>query len=95
MDFPPVIWLIVFVFFIARGFIKTGLEIVLLSICSDLRPQNLRVGIRMIFTELIIAPVIQSNAARAGGVMFPILKSIAESMGSRPEDGTERKLGLT
>ena len=90
----PVIWLIVFVFFIARGFIKTGLgnRIAYLFV-RMLGRRTLGLGYGMILTELVIAPVIPSNAARAGGVMFPILKSIAESMGSSPETGTERKMG--
>jgi DASS family divalent anion:Na+ symporter len=90
----PVIWLIVFVFFIARGFIKTqlGNRIAYLFV-QLLGRRTLGLGYGMILTELVIAPVIPSNAARAGGVMFPILKSIAEAMGSSPEKGTERKIG--
>ncbi len=90
----PVIWLIVFVFFIARGFIKTqlGNRIAYLFV-QLLGRRTLGLGYGMMLTELVIAPVIPSNAARAGGVMFPILKSIAESMGSSPENGTEKKMG--
>jgi len=90
----PVIWLIVCVFFIARGFIKTqlGTRIAYLFV-RFLGHKTLGLGYGIVLTETIIAPVIPSNAARAGGIMFPILKSIAESLGSSPEKGTEKKLG--
>jgi divalent anion:Na+ symporter, DASS family len=90
----PVVWMIVFVFFIARGFIKTELGTrIAYWFVSFLGKRTLGLGYGIVLTELFIAPVIPSNSARAGGIMFPILRSIAESMGSRPEDGTERKMG--
>jgi DASS family divalent anion:Na+ symporter len=90
----PVIWLVVYVFFIARGFIKTKLGTrIAYYFVTLLGKSSLGLGYGMVLTELLIAPVIPSNAARAGGIMYPILKSIAESLGSRPDDGTGRKLG--
>jgi len=90
----PVIWLIVFVFFIARGFIKThlGMRIAYFFV-SLMGKHTLGLGYGIVATELIIAPVIPSNGARAGGIIYPILKSIAESLGSRVGDGTERRVG--
>ncbi len=90
----PVIWLVVYVFFIARGFIKTRLGTRLAYFfVSLLGKRTLGLGYGIVATELLIAPVIPSNAARAGGIMYPILKSIAESLGSKVGDGTERRLG--
>ncbi len=90
----PVIWLIVYVFFIARGFIKSQLGTRIAYVFVRLLGRRtLGLGYGIILTELLIAPVIPSNAARAGGIMLPILKAIAESMGSRPEDGTAKKMG--
>ncbi|MBI1954359.1 MAG: DASS family sodium-coupled anion symporter, partial [Proteobacteria bacterium] len=90
----PVIWLIVYVFFIARALIKTQLGTrIAYFFVSLLGRYSLGLGYGLAVTELMIAPVIPSNAARAGGIMYPIMKSIAESLGSRPGDGTERKLG--
>ncbi len=90
----PVIWLIIYVFFIARGFIKSQLGTRIAYIFVKLLGrQTLGLGYGIVLTELVIAPVIPSNAARAGGIMLPILKAISESMGSRPEDGTEKKIG--
>jgi len=89
-----VIWLIVFAFFIARGFIKTGLgaRIAYLFVAL-LGKKTLGLSYGLIATDLILAPAIPSNTARAGGVIFPILKSLAMAYGSDPEDGTERKIG--
>lgn len=90
----PVIWLIVLVFFIARAFIKTqlGMRIAYFFV-SLMGKHTLGLGYGIVATELVIAPVIPSNGARAGGIMYPILKSIAESLGSRVGDGTERRVG--
>ena len=47
----------------------------------------------MLATDLVLAPAIPSNTARAGGVVNPILISISEAYESRPDDGTARRLG--
>lgn len=89
-----IIWMIVFVFFIARAFIKTklGNRIAYLFL-SRLGYRSLGMGYGLVLTEMLIAPFVPSNAARSGGIMFPILKSINQVLGSSPEDGTERKIG--
>jgi len=90
----PVIWLVLLVFFIARAFIKTHLGMRIAYFFVRLMGKHtLGLGYGIIATELLIAPVIPSNGARAGGIMFPVLKSIAESLDSRVGDGTERKAG--
>ncbi len=89
-----IVWLVVFVFFIARGFIKTKLgHRIAYSFVALLGKYTLGLGYGITLTELIIGPAIPSNAARAGGIIYPIVKSIAETLGSHPEDGTSRKLG--
>ena len=47
----------------------------------------------LVGVDLILAPATPSNTARAGGIMFPIIKSLSESFGSSPKDGSERKMG--
>ncbi|MBM3632954.1 MAG: anion permease [Alphaproteobacteria bacterium] len=90
----PVIWLILLVFFIARAFVKTHLGMRIAYFFVRLMGRHtLGLGYGIVATELLIAPVIPSNGARAGGIMFPILKSIAESLDSRVGDGTERRVG--
>ena len=89
-----VIWLVLMAFFIARGFIKTGLgaRIAYLFI-RLLGRKTLGLGYSMVATDLVLAPAIPSNTARAGAVVFPILRSVAEAYGSRPQDGTARRVG--
>ncbi|MFT3827499.1 MAG: anion permease [Chitinophagaceae bacterium] len=89
------IWLIGLAFFIARGFIKTGLGTRLAYYFIKIfgrGPLGLAYGLNT--ADLILAPAIPSNTARAGGVIYPIMKSIAVNMGSSPEKPeTHRKIG--
>jgi DASS family divalent anion:Na+ symporter len=89
-----VIWLIVLAFFISRGFIKTGLGArIAYLFMALLGKKSLGLGYGLVATDLVLAPAIPSNTARAGGVVFPILRSVAEAYDSRPEDGTARRVG--
>ena len=88
------IWLIVLAFFISRGFIKTGLgtRIAYLFVAL-LGKKTLGLGYGLIASDLVLAPAIPSNTARAGGVIFPVLRSLAKTYNSEPDDGTARKIG--
>lgn len=88
------IWLIVLAFFISRGFIKTGLgtRIAYLFVAL-LGKKTLGLGYGLIASDLVLAPAIPSNTARAGGVVFPVLRSLAKAYKSEPDDGTARKIG--
>jgi DASS family divalent anion:Na+ symporter len=89
-----VIWLIVLAFFISRGFIKTGLGARIAYVfMAWLGRRTLGLGYGLIATDLVLAPAIPSNTARAGGVIFPILRSVAEAYDSRPDDGSARRVG--
>ena len=89
-----VIWLVVIAFFIARGIIKTGLGArIAYLFMGRLGRKTLGLGYSMIATDLVLAPAIPSNTARAGAVVFPIVKSVAEAYDSRPADGTARRVG--
>jgi DASS family divalent anion:Na+ symporter len=88
------IWLIVIAFFISRGFIKTGLgSRIAYLFMAALGKKTLGLGYGIIATDLVLAPSIPSNTARAGGVIFPLLKATAKAYGSDPDDGTARKIG--
>lgn len=89
------IWLIGLAFFIARGFIKTGLGTRLAYYFIRLfGKSSLGLAYGLNTADLLLAPAIPSNTARAGGVIFPIMKSIAVNMGSIPEQPeTHRKVG--
>ncbi len=88
------IWLIVMAFFISRGFIKTGLgRRIALIFVRAFGKKTLGLAYALSAVDLVVAPGTPSNTARAGGVMFPIIKSLAQTFGSDPEKGTERKIG--
>ncbi len=87
----PIVWLVLAAFFISRGMIKTGLgrRIALLFIRAIGR-HTLGLGYALIGTDMLLAAVIPSNGARAGGIIFPIAKSISETYDSRPGATAER-----
>lgn len=87
------VWLIVSAFLFARGFIKTGLgrRISYLMIRSFGR-STLGLSYAIAASDLIIAPATPSNTARAGGILFPVVRSLAASFGSEPGP-TARKAG--
>ncbi|MEJ7273010.1 anion permease [Staphylococcus epidermidis] len=88
------IWLIAMAFFISRGFVKTGLgRRIALQFVKLFGKKTLGLAYSLVGVDLILAPATPSNTARAGGIMFPIIKSLSESFGSSPKDGSERKMG--
>ncbi|MBW2528558.1 MAG: anion permease [Deltaproteobacteria bacterium] len=89
-----VIWLVLCAFFIARGFIKTGLGArIAYGFVRLLGRRTIGLGYSMVATDVVLAPVIPSNTARAGAVVFPIVRSVAEAYESRPHDGSPRRMG--
>ncbi len=89
-----VIWLIVAAFFISRGFIKTGLgERIAYLFMSRLGKKTLGLSYGLIATDLVLSPAIPSNTARGGGIIYPVLRSIAGAYGSNPDDGTASRMG--
>ncbi len=90
----PVTWLVLAAFFIARGFIKTGLGTrVAYFFIRVLGRTSLGLGYGLVVSDLFLAPAIPSTTARSGGVIVPILRSLAKSLGSEPDDGTARQIG--
>lgn len=88
------IWLIVAAFFISRGFIKTGLgERIAYVFMSVLGKRTLGLSYGLIGTDLVLSPAIPSNTARGGGIIYPILRSIARAYGSEPDDETAGRIG--
>lgn len=91
----PTVLLIVAAFFIADGFLLTGLgRRVALLFVARVGRSPLGIAYGMAATDLILAPATPSNTARAGGVVYPIIASIAQVQGSTPEtDESRRRLG--
>lgn len=88
------VWLVLAAFFISRAMIKTGLghRIALLFVRMIGR-KSLGLGYSLVFTDFILASFVPSTGARSGGIILPIARSVSETYDSRPEDGTEAKLG--
>jgi DASS family divalent anion:Na+ symporter len=88
-----VVWLIVGAFFIACGFTKTGLGTrIAYGFMRALGRKSLGLAYSLIATDFVLAPGVPSNTARAGGVVFPILKSLGTAFGSEAASGTERRI---
>lgn len=87
------IWLVLAAFLFARGFIKSGLgrrtAYWLIQAFGD---STLKLAYVLAINDLIISPATPSNIARAGGIMFPIVKSLVTSLDSEPGP-TARKAG--
>lgn len=74
-----VVWLVVFAFFIAKGFISTGLgNRLAFFVMKNVGKNSLGLGYGLVATDLILSPCIPSVTARAGGVVYPILRSLAD-----------------
>ncbi|WP_332237256.1 anion permease [Sporolactobacillus sp. KGMB 08714] len=90
----PTIWLIVTAFFISRGFIKTGLgNRIAYVFVRQFGKKTLGLSYSLLASDFILAPAMPSVTARSGGIIFPIIRSLSDTFGSKVEDGTERKMG--
>lgn len=87
------IWLIVVAFLISRGFITTGLgrRIALLFV-SRIGGRMLGVSYGLALADLVLSPAIPSATARGGGIMAPIMRSVALTYDSTPGP-TARRAG--
>ena len=85
------LWLVIFAFFFADGFIKTGLgERIAYRLVSWFGRSTLGLGYSLVATDLVLAPATPSNTARAAGVVFPILQSISRTaFGTDPAKGRQ------
>ena len=86
-------WLIVSAFIFAKGFIKTGLgKRIAYRIMGAIGDSSLKLGYALVISDLIISPATPSNTARGGGIMYPIVRSLAAAFGSEPGESS-RKIG--
>ena len=88
------VWLVLAAFFISRAMIKTGLgHRIALIFVRRIGRKTLGLGYALVLTDFILASFIPSTGARSGGIILPIARSVTETYDSRPEDGTEGRLG--
>ncbi|MDF2502094.1 MAG: anion transporter [Anaerosporomusa subterranea] len=85
------IWLIVSAFLFAKGFIKTGLgRRIAYMLIRSMGDSTLKLGYTLALSDLIISPATPSNTARAGGILFPIVKSLSAAFDSEPGPSARR-----
>lgn len=85
--------LVVIAFIVAQAVVKSGLgRRVSLFMVSRFGGSSLGLAYSIVLTDAAIAPAFPSNTAR-GGVLFPIVLSVAQGAGSKPGDPQGRRLG--
>jgi divalent anion:Na+ symporter, DASS family len=79
------VWLVVAAFLIARALINSGLarRIALLFV-RTIGHTSLGLGYSLIASDMVLAGIIPSNAARIGGVLLPITRSLSAVYRSTP-----------
>jgi len=84
--------LVVVAFLVAQAVVKSGLgRRISLLMVSAFGKSSLGLAYSIVATDALIAPAFPSNTAR-GGVLFPIVLSVAQGSNSKPEDDS-RLLG--
>jgi DASS family divalent anion:Na+ symporter len=85
--------LVVSAFLVASAVVKCGLgRRISLLLVGAFGRSTLGLGYSIFLTDALIAPAFPSNTAR-GGVLYPIILSLAQGAGSKPEDDRSRRLG--
>lgn len=81
----PTVWLVLAAYFISRALIKTGLaRRIALFFIRLLGHNTLGLSYALVASDTVLAGMIPSNAARVGGVILPITRSLAELYKSHP-----------
>ena len=85
--------LVVIAFIVAQAVVKSGLgRRISLFMVSKFGGSSTGLAYSIVLTDALIAPAFPSNTAR-GGVLFPIVLSVAQGAGSVPGDEEKRRLG--
>lgn len=89
----PTVWLVLAAYFISRALINTGLaKRIALIFVKQFGKSSLGVCYSLGISDMLLASIIPSIAARSGGVILPIAVQISELYGSSP-GATARRLG--
>lgn len=87
------IWLIICAFLLARAFIKSGLgRRISFLIIKAIGKSSLTLGYAITLSDFVISPATPSSTARAGGIIYPIIRSLSTALDSEPGE-TRRKFG--
>jgi divalent anion:Na+ symporter, DASS family len=85
----PIVWMIFSAFHIGTAVKATRLgEMASLILLKHLGKSIIGVGFSIFISELVLGPFIPSNTARGGGIVLPIVLSLAISIGSSPTENS-------
>ena len=85
--------LVVIAFIVAQAVVKSGLgQRISLFMVGLFGRSSLGLAYSIVLTDAVIAPAFPSNTAR-GGVLYPVVLSVAQGSGSQPDDPEGRRLG--
>ena len=85
------IWLIVAAFCFTRGFIKTGLgRRIAYTIMRKIGHNSLLLGYSLSLSDMILAVTTPSSTARAGGILYPIIRGLSTVFDSEPGPSSRR-----
>ncbi|MGH9148076.1 MAG: DASS family sodium-coupled anion symporter, partial [Vicinamibacterales bacterium] len=88
------VWLIFAAYMFALGYSETGLgRRIALHLIRRMGQRTLGLAYAISLADLAIAPFTGSATARTGGTIYPIIRNIPGLYGSRPDDGTARRIG--
>jgi DASS family divalent anion:Na+ symporter len=88
-----VVWLVVAAFLLSGAVVRTGLgKRVALMLIRALGRTTLGLGYAIVGTELALGPIIPATTARGGGVIAPVVLSLAQALGASPA-GPRRSTG--
>ncbi len=88
------VWMIAAAYLMSRGFINTGLgRRIALMFVRLFGKKTLGLAYSLVGVDLVTAPATPSNTARAGGIVYPIIESLAQTFGSKGNDETRSKIG--
>ncbi|VEB94121.1 Sodium:sulfate symporter [Citrobacter koseri] len=79
-------WLVFSAFTLSAAFVTTGLgKRIAYILIGKIGNTTLGLGYVTVFLDLVLSPATPSNTARAGGIVLPIINSVAVALGSEPE----------
>ena len=85
------VWLVVAAFLIAGAVIHTGFgRRLALTMVKLLGRSTLGLGYALCASELVLGPAVPSNTARGGGILAPVMDSLARALDSTPDQEPER-----
>jgi L-tartrate/succinate antiporter len=88
------VWLIFAAYMFAVGYAKTGLgRRIALHLIRRLGGRTLGLAYAVTLADLALAPFTASITARAGGTIYPVIRSIPDLYGSRANDASARRIG--